>query len=227
MSAEFERSVGVLLEGYDKLLSEVIPSPSFLPVTVTLSIPSRGFRVPKVQLKPVDHMDDIKRRLADALEKSGNPVVSWGDDVRFMITRPLEIPGAPSASGSPAPAAAGSAAAAMVVMEDATKAVHQMGILAGSEVALVGTVQLKSDMPKECFSAVFSKDKPEQLVDYFTCRDCRTNCEKKVSSKFCHSNSTWRSNQGSASRALNSVTKDIRSCHTSRITGRRGLAVIA
>ena len=46
----------------------------------------------------------------------------------------------------------------------------------GSEIALYGTVQCQSDLPKYCFASTFQKGEA-QTVDYFTCKTCSINCK--------------------------------------------------
>jgi len=175
--ADFDRAVAALLEGYDRLLGEVLPTASFVPVSVALSIPARGIRFPKVTLKPVDHVDDIRRKLCDLMEQQhGDPIVAWGPDAVFRISGPLDS-GVGSASTTTTTA---------TLMDDPVKALHQYNVAAGSEIALIGTVQLKSELPRECFSAVFSKDKPDQRVDYFTCQDCKINWVCRPCAEQCH-----------------------------------------
>ena len=43
----------------------------------------------------------------------------------------------------------------------------------GSTILIKGEVQLKSDLPKECFTATY---KPGDQMDYFSCADCKINC---------------------------------------------------
>lgn len=176
--ADFDRAVAAMLEGYDRLLGDVLPDSSFVPVAVSLAIPARGVRFPKVMLKPVDRIDDIRRKLTDLMAERGDPIVSWGPDAVFRINGPLEAQGVAGDAAAVAVAAA--------VMDDPVKALHQYGILPGSEIAAVGTLQLKSDMPRECFSVLFSKDKPDQRVDYFTCTDCKLNWVCRSCAEHCH-----------------------------------------
>jgi hypothetical protein len=41
-------------------------------------------------------------------------------------------------------------------------------------IEIKGEVQLKSDEPKMCFASTF---KQGDMMDYFTCKECKINCK--------------------------------------------------
>ncbi|KAH3763348.1 E3 ubiquitin-protein ligase TRIM39 [Pelomyxa schiedti] len=182
IQAEFDNAVQLLLEGYNQYMSEFAPDPSFVPVSVCLSIPSHKISFPKVTLRPTDCMHDMKRILTDLLDKKGNPVVTFPDTCIFVIKRSLDSSAAPpllTASATSTPTSTTEEA-----MEP-TKAVHRYRIIPGTEIMLTGPIQLKSDQPQQCFAAIFQKGK-NFTMDYYTCADCKLNWICKPCAEHCH-----------------------------------------
>ena len=56
-----------------------------------------------------------------------------------------------------------------VTLQDTHKPIREYDIPQGTLLELRGVLKLKSDKPKECFSASFEKGK-EMTMDYFTCK---------------------------------------------------------
>ena len=69
-----------------RYLTEYLPSPSTIPVTVSLSIPERDFVVPEVVLRPDDSMATVVRKLRAAMEKAGMKVAEFPPCQDFTVS---------------------------------------------------------------------------------------------------------------------------------------------
>lgn len=94
---KFETSVRLLLEGYDKMLKEVLPTPSFVPMAVKLVLVERDVVFPKVVISPIDHLQDIIKHFEKQMKGQGMVVVSWDKDVEVFFKNPFSLP--PSEEG--------------------------------------------------------------------------------------------------------------------------------
>lgn len=87
----------------------------------------------------------------------GNALIAWSPSNIFTLKRPLE-------SG---------AGGEEIVMMDENRSILEFKVDPGSLILIKGEVQLKSDLPKECFTATY---KAGDQMDYFSCADCKINC---------------------------------------------------
>ena len=134
MERSFNDSVALLLEGYDKYMLDFAPTPAYLPVTVSLTIPSRNVRFDRVQLSTTDNVGDVKRILLRLLQESQNPMASEFTAANvFAIRKPYLSPEA--------------AEAQEVLISDENRPVVQYKLEQGSELALKGEVQLERYLP--------------------------------------------------------------------------------
>jgi hypothetical protein len=62
-----------------------MPSPSFLPVTVTLSVPSKTISFKKFIIKPTDSITEVKLFLETKMKETGNPILQFTPDNYFVI----------------------------------------------------------------------------------------------------------------------------------------------
>jgi hypothetical protein len=84
--AESER---LLLEQFGAHLRSTGATPERLPVTVRVRLARRSSSVAyRVTLRPADSCGDaIRTAFATRQRERGDPVLSWGDDVRFVLNR--------------------------------------------------------------------------------------------------------------------------------------------
>ena len=173
---KFEASVRLLLEGYDKMLKEVLPTPSFVPMSVRLVLAERSVVFPKVVVSPIDHMQDVLRCFEKQMKLQGMVLVSWGDDIVLSFKNPLSLP--PQGAGSASPSSSSSSSSSLIVVEkkdkppvekgsedndddndddngskgveviidDPLRPMHLYGLMAGATVYLRGHFVLQSDL---------------------------------------------------------------------------------
>jgi hypothetical protein len=150
-----------------RYLSESVPVPSFLPVEVSVVLPSHSIRVEKVTLKPTDGVREVRRILEQRLRDLGNPLTSFSSSAYFVLSSPLE-------------------GGEQIILDDQDKPITQYkAITPGSEIILKGDFLLESDKPKECFTASFQKG-ANMTCDYFTCKDCKFNWICQTCATECH-----------------------------------------
>jgi len=159
----FEKAVELLMVGYDSYLKDVAPAPAALPVSVTLAIPSRKWKFDGVVLKPSDLVRDARAKLEEKLTQRGEKLIAWSVANVFVMKKGNEeiLLGEelPISNYKPRP---------------------------GSELAVMGEIQLMSDKPPECFTLQFNPASPIQNCDYYTCKDCKFNWVCKACADNCH-----------------------------------------
>ena len=75
-----------LMGVFSRYLTNYLPAPSTIPVTVSLSVPERKFLVPEVVLRPDDSMEAVLRKLRSAMEKEGMRVAEFPNCQDFTIS---------------------------------------------------------------------------------------------------------------------------------------------
>lgn len=167
-----DRAVALLTESYERYLDTLVPAPAKLPVLVTVVVPSKGLTFERVLLQPMDTPKELRHWLSERLAQRGDPVTAYAAANVFALYRsasdfaqrvapvPLSDDAVPVALHSPEP---------------------------GAVLALQGTLRCASDAPKRCFRHRYVKDAPvPQVVDYYTCRDCRMNWLCPECAQLCH-----------------------------------------
>jgi Zinc finger, C3HC4 type (RING finger) len=189
-----ERSTALLVESYSGFLESAIPAtPQFLPVAVSVEVPSQSLKLPRVVLKPTDSAKDVQALIVEKLAAQGNPVVELTDDCKWVIREPFAAPGGSNNNTDGEGAAAGGKAEegkddgqrSVVTVTDLHAPLIQCGLVPGATIVLEGNVRCEDDMPKQCFRQVFVKEET-QVVDYYSCRDCKTNWLCKACADSCH-----------------------------------------
>jgi len=160
----FQNIVDSLLDAYDRYLVDVIPAPSFLPVSIQVYIEEKNITIKKIILKPTDTAKDLKDMLQKKLLEMGDPILSYTSDNTFSIK---EVSGPER------------------IVTSELKPLREFHLVQGDTLILKGKVQLKSELPKQCFSITFDKSK-ENVMDYFTCKDCKFNWICKPCAETCH-----------------------------------------
>jgi len=169
----YNESTKLLLEAYETYLRDVIPPPNFLPVTISITVPSKGFTLKKHVVKTTDSAADIKAFLLLKFKESNNPIVEFTADNYFIIKNQFAV------------APIGKQENNDIIVKDEHKPLLQYNLQNGCELQLHGILQQLSDVPKKCFSVTFEKGK-ENVMDYFTCKDCKFNWICKPCVDHCH-----------------------------------------
>jgi hypothetical protein len=157
----FVETTQLLVAGFEKFLQDNVCPPSFLPVALTLTVPSKQFSL-KLVVKPSDCAKDLKTLLQQKMADKGDPIVEFHKENFFLVK--------------------GTHGTTMV--NDDLRPLLQFNIHPGCEVELQGQLQLKSDLPKVCFRAVpFEKG---MSMDYYSCKDCNSNWICKPCAETCH-----------------------------------------
>eukprot|EP00743_Colponemidia_sp_Colp-15_P006475 GILK01006970.1.p1 GENE.GILK01006970.1~~GILK01006970.1.p1 ORF type:complete len:432 (-),score=68.73 GILK01006970.1:269-1522(-) len=170
LQRKFDACVSLLVDSYDRHLSQIPASPLLLPTTVTIVLPDRHLRH-EVQLKCTDTIAEVRQILKMwFLNALGDPLQQWMPDSRFDLLIPFTDVIGQSKT---------------VTITDESEPLGRFGMQPGSELIHHGGLQLKSDVPKLCFSVEFNKESP-QAVDYFSCADCKFNWLCRACTQHCH-----------------------------------------
>eukprot|EP00753_Platysulcus_tardus_P008160 PLAT1570.1.p1 GENE.PLAT1570.1~~PLAT1570.1.p1 ORF type:complete len:411 (+),score=74.10 PLAT1570.1:17-1249(+) len=170
LQQRFDAAVGVLVDSYDRYMSELAPSPALVPATVTIEVEDRHMRF-DAQVKSTsftaDMIDVVQARFRDL----GDPVVEFGADVQWKL-KPAEV----------------SKEDELISLDDDRPIFEQSAsgrIDPGVHLLLVGSVKLSSMAPKACFKAEFVKG-AGMVMDYYRCNDCGFNWVCKPCADQCH-----------------------------------------
>ena len=71
---------------FPRYLTEYLPAPSTIPVSVSLSVPERQFLAPEVVLRPEDNMEVVMKKLRSAMEEAGMAVAEFPPCEEFTIS---------------------------------------------------------------------------------------------------------------------------------------------
>eukprot|EP01114_Cavostelium_apophysatum_P021397 TRINITY_DN7451_c0_g1_i1.p1 TRINITY_DN7451_c0_g1~~TRINITY_DN7451_c0_g1_i1.p1 ORF type:complete len:397 (+),score=74.08 TRINITY_DN7451_c0_g1_i1:84-1274(+) len=170
----FQHSVGLLVSSYESYLQSAVPPPSFLPVTVSILIPSKSMAFHRVVLKPTDTGLDVKAIIEKKINETGDLFTGFNPSNRLVLRRMLvgqdgkqeEVP-----------------------IGDERLPLGHLQIQQGDQILVKGNIQQKSDLPKECFGSMpFVKD--QSIMDYYTCKECKYNWICKPCAETCHKGHT-------------------------------------
>lgn len=163
LQKNFHGSIDSLIQAYDGFLSSHLPEPRFLPVTINIRLETKNITLERVVIQPTDTLEDLRRRVTEKLENIGNPL----ENNTFSQTNVFVL-----LEGN-----------SEIHIREENKPIVQYRILQGSDLLLKGELKLKSDRPVECFTASF---KEGNVVDYFTCQDCKFNWICRTCAQNCH-----------------------------------------
>jgi hypothetical protein len=161
LEAQLQRRVALLVANFEAHLAGVAPSPFLLPVTLSVSVARSPVRF-DAAFRATDTLEDVKAEVAERCKQAGDAVVSWPADLRFVVRRA----GPENKDGE------------SETLADARLSLHELRLVQGSALQLVGSIVFASQAPVRCFSREFVKGK-EHVVDYFRCKDCAVNCERR------------------------------------------------
>jgi len=186
LKAELERCSKLVAQAYDRYLTEHIPELSVLPVTVSVSLLNKVLQLSDVCLKPHDSLDDLEKLICAQMKSTGDKVVSFGDDVKFLCFSPFAKRSLYEMRCIASDIVEkGVASEDVVVLPRECRPVIQFGIRPGSEITVYGTVRCESDVPKQCFSTTFHADQ-SQPMDYFACKNCSVKWICRPCMDICH-----------------------------------------
>lgn len=198
LGEELERVEKLLAAAYDRYLTEFLPSPSTVPLTVKLSVPERGFIVTEVLLKPDDSMGVVLKKLRGLMEEKGMKIVEFPACDEFEIS--IISPFAPVDEDDSSDAYCGDGSLdddescgkegprmslTNQVLQPDCRPVLEFGIKPGTELRFKGKIVLEGEAPKFCFAATFTSGQ-SLAMDYFTCKQCNFNWVCKPCSECCH-----------------------------------------
>jgi len=153
-----------LVQACEGFLKERTVEPRLAGLLVNLSIPSRGIRMERIQLRPTDAPNDLSNLLDERLRVMGKPLASVSPDAYFVLRTPL---------------------GEEIVLKDRSRPLLQYEAPPGCEIELRGQVKLQGDAPEECFTLRFRKG--VQLVEsYYVCKDCNITWVCEACAKECH-----------------------------------------
>jgi len=188
LQESFLKSTELLLSSYEDYLSDINPSPQFLPVNVNIQIPDKDVEIRNVRLDRTSTIAELKKAVLDHMEKIGNPVTEFTNTNIFVLYQSFSSTEEKNRNRNEG-----------VLLVDESVPVLQHRPQPGALIVLKGTVLCRSDEPKQCFKSVF---KPGDKMDYFTCVNCKINWICRPCMEECHKgheikdyimdhNSTW------------------------------------
>jgi len=168
VSKAFQRCIEMLLHSYDEYMKGYAPPPQFLPIILTIQVPSKSVQFPKVHINPTDTAVEVRQIISQKMEKKGDCVVQFDPSNVLKLVNGTDS----SEEG--------------VLITDDNIPIIQFHPDPGALLILQGQLQCKSDAPQECFKQSFVKG-ANMKMDYFTCKDCKLNWVCKYCANTCHS----------------------------------------
>lgn len=173
LQEELETCTRLIADAFDKHLQSHIPPLEVLPMKVSINVLDKSIHLSDLLLAPADvAVTRIKLAVEEAMKAKGNPVVSWGDDIHFILFGPF-------AKSNPFEKQQmireilynGLEYPDVHVLSPDCRPVLQLGMKPNSEIVIHGSLRCESDLPKRCFVQTFKKDKKDTM-DYFYCKQC-------------------------------------------------------
>ncbi|XP_072038240.1 uncharacterized protein [Amphiura filiformis] len=203
LEKELEACTKLLVESYDKHLSEHVPAPALLPVNISIVLHGKTVTLKDVKLKPHDSLSILKEIVIDRMQREGDPVVIFPDDgVKYVLVGPFAknngtLPvqtiervasgemAVEAAEGGSGEGGVGAGAKDITLLPPGCYPVLEYAVKPASSIVLIGPIKLESEMPKKCFVKVWKQGGNEKM-DYFTCKQCKINWVCKSCRDFCH-----------------------------------------
>jgi len=161
----FKESTSLLLQAYDDYMKNFAPAPEYLPITVTVQVPSKNIQFPNMVISPTDTVVQVREQIIQKMAKKGDPVVTCeGGNVMVLVN---------NSTGKE------------IVIEKENVPIVQYRPDPGSILIFKGNLICKSDTPKECFKNIFVKDN-QMKMDYYTCKQCKLRRLCKSCAETCH-----------------------------------------
>jgi hypothetical protein len=163
----FDAQMELVLDSYDKHMKEFAPSPSFLPITVSVSIPQKALLLPNITLANSDTVRQLRDLVKEALAKQKMPLAGWAPSNIFVWKK-------------------GSGKGEEQVLDE-SRAIVLQRVDPGAVLEVKGEVQFVAEAPKQCFCTSF---KAGDQMDYFACKECGFNWICKNCTDICHKGHT-------------------------------------
>lgn len=177
----FDRSVSLIVDAYDKYMGSLAPSPSLLPIKVSITVPRKNMCIKECALPRTSTLSDVRGLLIKHATEMGDPLVSFGSDFYFQLKRPL---GGPSEEDEKENVQVDEG----VPIGDLKLEHVPIGDLKlehGTEIVCQGSIVFNSDKAPQCFTITYDKANPSR-VDYYRCQDCGFNWICSVCAIHCH-----------------------------------------
>ncbi|XP_078315647.1 uncharacterized protein LOC111129789 isoform X2 [Crassostrea virginica] len=184
---ELDTCTQLIADAFDKHLQSHIPPLDVLPLKVAINVLDKSIHLSDLLLAPADvAVTRIKLAVEEAMKAKGNPVLSWGEDVHFVLFGPF-AKGNSFAMQEKIKAILfeGRDLPNIHVLANDCRPILQLGMKPNSEIVIYGTLRCESDLPKRCFVQTFKKDE-EQTVDYFQCKQCSFKWICRPCMEVCH-----------------------------------------
>jgi len=188
LEESFLKSTELLITSYDDYLSEIDPSPQFLPVNVSIKIPDKDVDIKNVRIDRSVTVAELRKVVTEFMEKLGNPITEYTNTNIFVLYKSFHSTTDTNLKRNDG-----------ILLVDESIPILQHNPQPGSLIILKGNLLCKSDAPKQCYKSTY---KEGDRMDYFQCQDCnlkwicvscKEECHKghKLQSFLQNHNSTW------------------------------------
>lgn len=183
LAKNLDDSERLAAEAFDKYLQDNVPKLELVPVTVSVYIADKDIRIEDIVIAPSNSLSVIKPVVENVMKQRSNDILSWEEEQGVkLLFGPLvknntyNIEGALSNLGD---------GQSIVPIQWDSKLVLQHSMRPGSEIVLSKVFRCQSDLPKQCFAAIYVQG-AQQACDYFTCTKCSVNWICKSCIQCCH-----------------------------------------
>lgn len=162
----FKRSVEFVVEGYDKHMKSIAPSPALLPIRLFIKVPKKNLTI-DAHLPRTHTSKDLERMIVDHYAAKNNQVIEFRQG-NYIVHQAIK-----------------SGENDFIVLENPIDPIGKFDITPGSSIFFDGDVILKSDAPKECFTKNFQKSQGMK-TNYYHCTNCATSWICESCAQSCH-----------------------------------------
>jgi len=172
LEESFLKSTDLLISSYEDYLSDIDPSPQFLPVNVTIKIPDKDVEIKSVRLDRTSTVGDLKKFVIEHMESIGNPITEFQNTNIFVLYKSFTSTVDNDLNRNEG-----------VLLVEESIPILQHHPQPNSLVILKGKLLCQSDAPKQCFKSTF---KVGLKMDYYSCINCKQRWICKPCYEECH-----------------------------------------
>lgn len=178
------------VKGYfnDKLkqhLTNTIPTPHMLDIVCTIHLPQKNISLNNIYIQPFQKFSSIKDVIINELRKANHLISYLNDTSGYIVILPSEKAElSNNLTGANANLeyykdldiyiSKAQGFGLDCVKINSTNVIASHKIHPYSTLIYVGDFKLKEDIPPECITYDY---KPGQMMNYFSCENCNTNCK--------------------------------------------------
>ncbi|CAG9325488.1 unnamed protein product [Blepharisma stoltei] len=166
LDMHFNRSIDLIVEGYEKHMKSIAPSPVLLPIRLFLKVPKKNLTL-DVHIPRTHTTRDLEQIIVEHYNSKGDQVQEFGQG-NYIVHQAVQ-----------------SGENDFIIIENPMDPIGKLDITPGSAIFFDGNILLKSDAPKQCFTLNFQKGQGMK-TNYYHCSNCGISWICEPCAQSCH-----------------------------------------